>query len=229
MFDAILQFTTGLLTGLAAPLTPLAGGNAIALAIVLFTLGVRLLLLPLTLMQVRATRAKARLAPMRRKLAERYKRNPERLQREVAALHAREGVSPFAGCLPMAAQVPFFWLLYQVSTGPVTSMGHALFGAPLGMQVAGVIGVHGLLSVPVAVFAAVFALMLIVAWLMSRITRRSLTDDVPEQLRRIMPLLSYGTVVFAAFIPLGAALYVFASSAWTAAERGLLYRPAQAV
>ncbi|WP_225848194.1 hypothetical protein [Streptomyces sp. HPF1205] len=46
---------------------------------------------------------------------------------------------------------------------------------------------------------------------------------------RLAPYLPFGTVVFAAFVPLAAGLYLPTTTAWTAAERWYLYRePARA-
>src|SRR5690606_9959699 len=113
-------------------------------------------------------------------------------------LYAREGSSPFAGILPGLAQLPFLWLMYRVATHPTALAGHDLFGAPLGQQVAGVIAHYGLFSVPVSVFALVLVLMAVVAWLSSRTVRSTLTDDQPAMIRKVLPLLPFGSVVAAA-------------------------------
>lgn len=196
-----------------------------ALAIVLFTLAVRLLLLPLVVKQAGSAKIKERLAPKLRELQKRYAKNPERLTKEVTALYKKEGSSPFAGILPGLAQLPFMWLMYRVATHPTALAGHDLFGAPLGQQVAGVVAGYGLISVPVLVFALVFVGLLVVAWLMSRRIRATATAEQPELLRKIMPLLPFASVVAAAVLPLAAGLYLLVSTAWTAAERALLFRP----
>ncbi|MFI6324672.1 YidC/Oxa1 family membrane protein insertase [Nonomuraea sp. NPDC050556] len=196
-----------------------------ALAIVLFTLAVRLLLLPLVIKQARSAKIKERLAPKLRELQKRHSKNPERLSKEMTALYAKEGSSPFAGILPGLAQVPFMWLMYRVATHPTALAGHYLFGAPLGQNVAGVVASFGLVSVPFLVFALVIVGLLVVAWLMSRRMRAAATADQPEMLRKILPLLPFASVVTAAVLPLAAGLYLLVSTAWTAAERTVLFRP----
>ncbi|TDC11439.1 membrane protein insertase YidC [Nonomuraea longispora] len=196
-----------------------SGGHA-ALGIVLFTLAVRLLLLPLNVRQARTTRIKERLAPSLRALQKRHQRNPERLAKEVSALYAKEGTSPFAGIMPMLAQLPFLWLMYRVATHPTALAGHDLFGAPLGQQVAGVIAHYGLASTPVLVFILVIVLVAAVAWLSAR--QIKITEEQPELMRKIMPLLPYGSVLAALVLPLAAGIYLLVSTAWAVSERAVL-------
>ncbi|MEO3800039.1 membrane protein insertase YidC [Nonomuraea sp. B1E8] len=196
-----------------------SGGHA-ALGIVLFTLAVRLLLLPLNVRQARTSKIKERLAPRLRTLQKRYQRNPERLAKEVSALYAKEGSSPFAGIMPMLAQLPFMWLMYRVATHPTALAGHDLFGAPLGQQVAGVIANYGLVSTPVLVFFLVIVLVAAVAWFSAR--QIKITEEQPELMKKIMPLLPYGSVLAALVLPLAAGIYLLVSTVWAVSERAVL-------
>ncbi|NJP94017.1 membrane protein insertase YidC [Nonomuraea sp. FMUSA5-5] len=213
MIDSLVTFVIGM-----------SGGSA-ALGIVLFTLAVRLLLLPLNVRQARTMKIRERLAPKLRELQKRHGRNPERLSREMNALYAKEGTSPFAGFLPMLAQLPFLWLMYQVATHPTALAGHQLFGAPLGQQVAGVIANYGLVSGPFLVFVLVIALVAAVAWLSAR--QMKIAEEQPELLKKIMRLLPYGTVLATLVLPLAAALYLLVSTAWAVTERAALNRRLQ--
>ncbi|SDQ67966.1 membrane protein insertase YidC [Thermostaphylospora chromogena] len=234
MFDPIIEFATSILAALTELITPFAGPNAAALAIILLTCGVRLLLLPLSLAAARGERARARLAPRIQRLHERYRRDPERLRRELAALYAAEGTTPLAGCLPSLAQTPFFILVYQVASAPST---HTLFGAPLGQPLAAVVAVSGPFSVPVLVFAVLLTLLTVVAWTASRRARlmAAAAPQTPageaslETVRKLTPLLPYGAVAAGAVLPLGAGLYLLASTTWTMLERVLLYPKPTAV
>ncbi|MFG1697402.1 YidC/Oxa1 family membrane protein insertase [Nonomuraea sp. NPDC049309] len=196
-----------------------SGGSA-ALGIVLFTLAVRLLLLPLNVRQARTARIRERLAPKLRELRERHGRDPERLAKEMTALYAKEGSSPYAGILPSLAQVPFLWLMYRVATHPTALAGHTLFGAPLGEQLAGVVAHFGLASAPFLVFVSVIALVIAVAWLSAR--QIKVAEEQPEPMKKIMPLLPYGSVLAALVLPLAAGLYLLVSAAWATGERAVL-------
>ncbi|WP_030920913.1 YidC/Oxa1 family membrane protein insertase [Streptosporangium amethystogenes] len=229
MFDPVIGFTADLITALAGPL------GSTALAIVVFTLLVRLLLLPLSVMRARGERTRIRLAPEVRKLQKRHGRHPERLQRELAALYARERTSPLAGCLPSVAQLPFLMVTYQAFVSSTIAgqanalLTHGLLGVPLGQQFAGTVAGFGLLSGPTLVFAGLFLLLVAVAWVASRQTRSTMSEDVqPAALRRMLPLLPYGTVLVAAVLPLAAGIYLLVTTAWTTGERAILHRPALA-
>ncbi|MFI6509903.1 YidC/Oxa1 family membrane protein insertase [Streptosporangium sp. NPDC050855] len=227
MFDPVIGFTAGLIASLAEPL------GSTPLAIIVFTVLVRLLLLPLSVMQARGERARTRLAPQVQRLRKRHERDPERLRRELSALYAKEGTSPLAGCLPSLAQAPFLLVTYQVFISSTIAgqanalLTHGLLGVPLGQQFAGTVAGFGLLSGPTLVFAGLFVLLVAVAWITSRRIRRTMSPDVqPAALRRLMPLLPYGTVLAAMVLPLAAGIYLLVSTAWTAGERAVLHRPA---
>ncbi|MEV4014459.1 membrane protein insertase YidC [Nonomuraea angiospora] len=197
----------------------MSGGSA-ALGIVLFTLAVRLLLLPLNVRQSRTMKIRQRLAPKLRELQKRHARNPERLAKETSALFAKEGTSPFAGFLPMLVQFPFMWLMFRVATHPTALAGHTLFGAPLGQQVAGVVANFGLVSAPVLVFVLVIALVAVVAWFSARNIK--VTDDQPDWMKRLLPLMPYGSVLATLVLPLAAGLYLLVSMTWATTERAVL-------
>ena len=119
-------------------LTPVLGGLAAVAGIVVFTMAIRLLVMPLSFRALRGQAAQARLAPQVQALRKRYGRQPERLQRELTALYRREGTSVFAGIVPLLAQWPVFSVLYllfrspAVAGGPNRLLSRDLFGVPLG-------------------------------------------------------------------------------------------------
>ncbi|MEU2610335.1 membrane protein insertase YidC [Micromonospora sp. NPDC007271] len=214
-------------TWLADTLAPLTGGAATAAAIVLFTVGVRLLISPLTLAQVRGERRRAALAPEVRDLQRRYADDPARLQSELFALYRRAGASPVAGCLPALLQAPFFLVMYRAfATGDTGLLDARLAGVPLGWHLG-----DGLAGPVVAVFGVLLAALLALAWWSSRRARRAAAAGAPTDgpaaaaLGRLVPLLPYTTVLVALVVPLAAVLYLVISTAWTALEQAVLRRP----
>src|SRR6201995_713791 len=99
-------------TSLAGALTPLTGALSVALAIVLCTVAVRLVVLPFSYYALRGQLAQARLAPQLQALRQRHRRHPERLTREVRALYRANGTSMFAGYLPLLLQWPLLSVVY---------------------------------------------------------------------------------------------------------------------
>ncbi len=230
-------------------LTPVAGGPAAVVAIIVFTAAVRLLISPLSLRALRGQAATARLAPQVQALRKRHAGRPERLQRELTALYQREGASPLGGVLPLLLQWPFLSVMYllfrsaTVDGGPNQLLSSRLLGVPLGshwLSGAGLVSGHD------AVFLAVLALLAGLCWLSARLARRmapvpAVPASAPRAAGRSGPdpaegvpgakaaglltrVLPYVTVVFAAFVPLAAALYLVTTVAWTLGERRVFLR-----
>ena len=223
-----------LVSGLTGILTPVLGGLAAVAAIVVFTMAVRLLLVPLSLRALRGQAAQARLAPQLVALRQRHGKQPERLQREMAALYKREGTSMFAGFAPLLLQWPFLSVMYLLFRSPTvggtanTLLTHDLFGVPLGAHWLSGTGPLDLASAHGVVFVGLFALLAGLCWLSARLGRlmtaqaTGTTTGSPGLLVRALP---YVTVVIAAFAPLAAGIYLLTTLAWSLAERMLYSRP----
>ncbi|MDR1435416.1 MAG: membrane protein insertase YidC [Puniceicoccales bacterium] len=80
--------------------------------IIVLTLLVKLLLWPLTTAQVRSSRKMSRLQEPLKKIKEKYRDNPQKLQAETLKLFRENQVNPAAGCLPVFIQIPIFLGLY---------------------------------------------------------------------------------------------------------------------
>ncbi len=85
------------------------------LAIILFTVLIRLLLHPLMQQQTKSQEAMMRLQqdPRWREIQEKYKNDRERLAQEQMKLYRELGVNPFGSCLPLLLQLPIIFGLYQ--------------------------------------------------------------------------------------------------------------------
>jgi len=228
---------------LADLLAPLFHGSAAAAAIVLCTALVRLLVHPLSRAAARGQKARTRLQPQIAELRKKYGRDPERLQRAVLELHRKEQVSPLAGCLPGLLQLPAFFLLYHLFSNPTIGgetnelLGHRLLGAPLGDHWADALSGGGLFGEAGLVYVGLFVLVAAVAAFNYRRTKIMMAAnpvaplaDGGQQLpglgavTKVMPFMSFFTLVTVAVVPLAAALYVVTSTTWSAVERAVLYR-----
>ncbi|MEU6528576.1 YidC/Oxa1 family membrane protein insertase [Streptomyces sp. NPDC046928] len=231
-----------LVSRLADLLTPLFGATAAAAAIVLFTALVRLLVHPLSRAAARGQKARQELQPKIAELRRKHGRNPERLQQAVVELHRDEKVSPLAGCLPGLFQLPAFFLLYHLFSNTTIGgranelLSHQLFAAPLGDRWADALGDGGALGPAGLVYLALFLLVAGVAVFNYRRTKRMMAANpvapvadgqaVPGMgaMSKVMPFMSFFTLVTVAVVPLAAALYVVTSTTWSALERAALYR-----
>ncbi|WP_091741744.1 membrane protein insertase YidC [Marininema mesophilum] len=87
--------------------------NSYGLAILVVTVGIRLLLLPLTLKQMKSSKAMQAIQPEMTKLREKYKNNQQKMQEETMKLFQKHNVNPLAGCLPLIVQMPILIAFYQ--------------------------------------------------------------------------------------------------------------------
>ena len=98
--------------------------NNYFVAIGLFALIVKILLLPSAIKQQKGTATQTRLQPKIRRIQERYKGDKnaqQKIQEEQQALYQREGFNPMnMGCLPMVIQLPVIWGLYGAVYKPLT-------------------------------------------------------------------------------------------------------------
>ena len=237
---AVLDFAYALVAQLALLLEPIFPVAASAAAIVVITLLVRAALVPVGISQARAEATRRRLAPSISQLRHKHAKNPERMQRELMALYAEEKASPFAGFLPLLIQLPIVSIVYglftqlQVNGHPNQLLDHTLFDVPLGTSLISVLGT-GLQPE----HALVFGTLLVAIGVAATLSRRFLAPlpvpatpgaaaapTVPgaESLTRILSFLPYITVLFAAFVPLAAAIYLSLTTIWSLVERLVLRR-----
>ena len=96
------------------------------MAIIVFTIFVRLALFPLANKSYKSMGKMRELAPRIQKMREDFGDDKPRLQREMMALYKSENVNPAAGCLPIILQIPVFFALYKVLYVSI-EMRHAPF------------------------------------------------------------------------------------------------------
>lgn len=108
MWDLIINPFITVLTFLYSIL-----GNNIVLAIVVFTVLVRLLTYPLTIQQQRSSKAMQQLQPEMKKIQEKYKDDREALAKAQMEMYREHGINPLGGCLPLIVQLPVLLGLYQ--------------------------------------------------------------------------------------------------------------------
>lgn len=112
MWSALVNLLTKFLTTLYQ-LTVTIGIPNYGLAIILFTVIVRLLMFPLSLRQSRMTKSMQLIQPKIQQLQQQYKNSPEILNREIAAMYKKYNANPVTGCLPMLIQMPILFALFQ--------------------------------------------------------------------------------------------------------------------
>lgn len=83
------------------------------LALLTFTLIVKLVFYPLASKQFHSMGKMKELQPKMKEIRERYKGDQAQMNQQMMILYKEQGVNPASGCLPMLIQIPIFWCLYK--------------------------------------------------------------------------------------------------------------------
>lgn len=89
----------------------------LGLAIIAFTILLRILLFPLSLPALKSAKAQREIKPKLDKLKKKYKGDRQKLAQVQMELFRQAGVNPFAGCLPQILQIFILIALFQVLRG----------------------------------------------------------------------------------------------------------------
>ena len=113
-------------------------GAAWVLSIVGLTILMRLLIMPLFVRQIRASRGMQLMQPELKAIQDKYKgkkdqASRQRMQEEMMALYRKHGTNPFSSCFPILLQMPVFFALFRVlanlqSVASHTYPGHDSIG-----------------------------------------------------------------------------------------------------
>jgi YidC/Oxa1 family membrane protein insertase len=240
----VVEIWQGLINGLAQVLVffeglvePLTGANAWGWGIVLLTLAVRLVLLPLTIKQTSSMRGMQRIQPEMTKIREKYKADrsllktdPERYralqtkqQEELSKLMREHNVNPAGGCLPLLAQMPILFALYQVFIN--RDYIPELLDAPFYFinrlsdtaAAGGGVGSYALL-----------ALMGITTYIQTRQTAAMQRGTGSAQMQQQQQMLQYvmpALLVFFGYnLPAGVLLYWVTTNLWTMGQQYVMFR-----
>ncbi len=112
--DFLNKFMTTVLTSLYTFLDAFIKNDNITygLAIIFFTIIVRVVLFPLSLNGTKSMMKTSKIQPEVKRLQERYKNDPQKLQQETMELYKKHGINPLGGCIPMLLQMPFMFAMF---------------------------------------------------------------------------------------------------------------------
>ena len=84
------------------------------IAIVIITIGIRLIFFPLANYSFRSMAKMKAVQPEMMRLKELHKEDKVKLQQEMMSLYRKEKINPASGCLPVLIQIPFFFAIYKM-------------------------------------------------------------------------------------------------------------------
>ena len=98
------------------------------LVLILFSVLVKIVVFPLTKKSYQSSKEMQALQPEIAKLKEKYKNNPQKLNKATMGLYKERGVNPLGGCLPILIQMPLLISLFQVFRSTIELRGAHFVG-----------------------------------------------------------------------------------------------------
>lgn len=96
--------------------------NNYGVAIIIFSVLLRIILIPITIKQQKSLKKNAKLQKEMKEIQTKYKSNPEKLNQETIDLYKREKMSPFSGCFSGILQIIIILSVFWLVSKPLTYM-----------------------------------------------------------------------------------------------------------
>jgi YidC/Oxa1 family membrane protein insertase len=199
-FHSLVNLLVGSLDSLYL-FTKQIGMPSYALAIVLLTVIVNVILYPLKHYQMKSLKKMQDLQPKVKELDAKYKNDPQKKQQELMDLYKQHNANPLTGCLPMIIQMPIFIALYQALQKMPTSLSFINSGhAQSFMWIDNIAGIVSKVD-PYYIFPILVA---VTTYFSQKVTMVNSNDPTQQTMLIAMPLLfGFMTISF----PAGLAIY----------------------
>ncbi|KAA1424848.1 membrane protein insertase YidC [Mumia zhuanghuii] len=253
MFDAIVDFFDTIMQVLYYPVSGIMlawhwlfsqlgldpdSGWTWALSIIGLTITIRMLLIPLFVKQIKASRNMQLLQPKIRELQKKYGHDRERMAQEQMKLFREANTNPFASCLPLLLQMPIFFALFRVINGAANGTAHGFLSPEqaesmsqatfLGVQIASQFTdptVHVKIVCAVLVVLMTATTFLTQRQLMSKnMPADALTGPYAQQQKLLLYVLPFVFAISGIAFPVGVLLYWTTSNAWTMGQQFYVIR-----
>lgn len=165
-------------------------------SIILLTLLIRLITFPLQYKSFVSMKKLQLVQPELTKIREKFKDDPQRMQKESMELFRKSGANPIGGCLPLLLQMPVFFAFYKVLYSAVE-----LVDAPFMLWINDLSNKDPYYVLPVLMTGAMF--------LQQKLTPNTITDPMQKKMMLFMPLV-FGVIM--KDLPSGLSLYIFVST-----------------
>ena len=210
-----------------------------AFAIAMLTITVRVILIPLTVKQIKSQQAMQRIQPEMKRLQTKHKGDRQKLNEEMMKLYKEHQVNPLSGCLPILLQMPLFIVLYRLILDlskvpprhlPTDSKLHAAlaesegrmvsFGMDLAEKASGVQGFGSALP-----FYALIALVVATGYYQQRqMTARMPPGSVNPQMQMVGKVFPAIIGLVSLSIPAGVVVYFIVSNLWQIGQQAVTFR-----
>lgn len=209
----------GILSPIEAPLTSIlewlhgSVGISWAWAIVVLTVMVRVILVPLTIKQVRSMQKLQEHAPELKALQQKYKGDKQKLNEEVMKFYRENKVNPAASCLPVVFQIPIFIALFYVLRDFDTEVLPQYPQSSLEF-------LHGIVpNITENVNDHWSGWLLLVIYVGSQLTSTLLMSTTMQKSQRILfMILPFAFIPFIINFPVGLMVYWVTTNLWTTGQ-----------
>ncbi len=181
--------------------------NNPGIALILFTLIIRLLIMPLNIKQIKSSKSMAGLKDEIEKIKNRYKDNPLEMQKAVGNFFKAKGINPFGSIGVAVIQIPLFIALYKI-----VREADFFSGAPLGLWINDLGAADPYYILPVITGSMVF---------LGTKFADSTAVQMPKWTIYLLPVIS---IVFLWNQPAGLALYIMVGSVFQLGMNFMVYR-----
>jgi YidC/Oxa1 family membrane protein insertase len=243
LYEIVAQLIVWIHSGLSV-VVPKNSGWAWGGAIILLTVFLRLLMVPLFVKQIHASRKMQELNPKVQALRKKYKNDKQRLNQEVMKLYQENGANPLSGCLPLLVQMPVFIGLFQVLKRISDAKpGEGVFAVTPDLvksaQEANIFGAHIpdtflnawssepkiWSAIAVTAVAVVISSCTTFFTVRASMKRQPVTDENNPmmQAQKMMVFLAPLFGLFGLGFPLGVLMYWVTSNSWTLVQQHYIY------
>jgi YidC/Oxa1 family membrane protein insertase len=244
LYEIVAQLIVWIHTGLST-VVPKDSGWAWGGAIILLTVLLRLVMVPLFVKQIHASRKMQELNPKVQALRKKYKNDKQRLNQEVMKLYQENGANPLSGCLPLLVQMPVFIGLFQtLKKISDAKPGESVFGMSADLvssaQHASIFGAHipdtflnawgsdpkSWTAIVITGIAVVISSCTTFFTVRASMKRQPVTDDANPmmQAQKMMVFMAPLFGLFGLGFPLGVLMYWVTSNSWTLAQQHYIYK-----
>ncbi|WP_024286354.1 membrane protein insertase YidC [Cellulomonas sp. KRMCY2] len=233
---------------------PSESGVTWALSIVGLVVVIRILLIPLFVKQIKASRGMQLLAPEMQVIQKKYKgktdpASREAMSRETMELYRKHGTNPFSSCLPILAQSPIFFALFRVlyslgdvaagtyqggardSIGPLTqelaaqANAATIFGAPISETFLGSTD----MQVKIVTVVLIVMMSLTTFTTQRQLTQKNmpasaLQGPMAQQQKMLLYILPLVFAISGVNFPIGVLIYWSTTNLWTMGQQFYVIR-----
>ena len=121
-------------------------GHDLAIAIILLTIVIKLLLFPLSRQGIKAQKSLQKLQPKINEIKEKYKDNKEKQTQAIMNFYKENKVNPFSSCLPLLIQLPILIAVFRVFRVGLTDAALPIYSFIFNPGSLNILGFGGILN-----------------------------------------------------------------------------------